>query len=282
MDRLQLVAFELYGSEKWDVQQESGPIKQPIRSQPTRMWMDEIPHKAGYRCLPLTMANNSGWWVLCPTDVTVLWKGGHELSSLSVESSDPWFTERDGSFSVISSHFGSGILTFALPWLFRTDVEGIGLRVEGPPNLWIEGLFPLTGMVETWINSHVSTFTMNWKVVAKNTRITIPKGFPICHLSPYDFRLNQNIDPVVGPKTLMNDKLYEDFLLWSGCRQALLDNTEPPLGFSDQRLSYSRHIRPDKTEYDSAHWTKQLLPNFTVIRPYEFEDGVTDNILKKE
>ena len=37
-------------------------------SPPRRHWMDELPH--AYKCLPLLLANQWGWQILCPTDVT--------------------------------------------------------------------------------------------------------------------------------------------------------------------------------------------------------------------
>ena len=36
----------------------------PGRSQ--REWMDAFPDRHPYRCLPLTMANSTGWEILCP------------------------------------------------------------------------------------------------------------------------------------------------------------------------------------------------------------------------
>ncbi|MDH3733937.1 MAG: DUF6065 family protein, partial [Gemmatimonadota bacterium] len=31
-----------------------------------RTWMDELPDRFAYRCLPLLIANQSGWDLLCP------------------------------------------------------------------------------------------------------------------------------------------------------------------------------------------------------------------------
>ena len=42
-------------------------------SPPRRHWMDELPY--AYSALPLVMANQWGWQVLCPTDVRVTWDG---------------------------------------------------------------------------------------------------------------------------------------------------------------------------------------------------------------
>src|SRR5689334_4989406 len=41
----------------------------PVR----RQWMSE--HPGAYQCLPMVVANQWGWQVLCPTDVRVTWDG---------------------------------------------------------------------------------------------------------------------------------------------------------------------------------------------------------------
>ena len=39
----------------------------------------------GYRCLPLLMANQSGWLVLNPAPIRVIWDGGAGVHSVIVE-----------------------------------------------------------------------------------------------------------------------------------------------------------------------------------------------------
>src|SRR4051812_11707686 len=55
-----------------------------LRPSPARRhWMDENLHS--YQCLPLVMANQWGWQVLCPTDLQVTWTGRLEPWALRVE-----------------------------------------------------------------------------------------------------------------------------------------------------------------------------------------------------
>ena len=81
--------------------------------------MDETKGFA-YRCLPLTMANHMGWVIRCPCDFAVTWNGLPGKDNL-------YFTYRpDVPYDLISSftnHFGHGILTISLPWLFRTCTD---------------------------------------------------------------------------------------------------------------------------------------------------------------
>src|SRR3954449_12981067 len=40
-----------------------------------RDWMDDTPNKFAYRCLPLTIANQTGWFVYNPVGFTAVWTG---------------------------------------------------------------------------------------------------------------------------------------------------------------------------------------------------------------
>lgn len=68
-------------------------------SPPRRHWMDELPH--AYKCLPLLLANQWGWQILCPTDVVVTWDGLSSPSGLFVEVA-PQFEP------AVKSQFGTG------------------------------------------------------------------------------------------------------------------------------------------------------------------------------
>src|SRR5262249_15123574 len=55
-----------------------------IRPGPSRRhWMDANLHT--YKCLPLVIANQWGWQVLCPTDVVVSWDGSPGLDGLRID-----------------------------------------------------------------------------------------------------------------------------------------------------------------------------------------------------
>jgi hypothetical protein len=84
-----------------------------------RDWMDTSAQRFAYRCLPLVMANQSGWLIQNPTSFTASWNGGMGREDVIIEfdvTADPR----------ILSNFGCGVLTFSLPYLFRTP-HGINL-----------------------------------------------------------------------------------------------------------------------------------------------------------
>src|SRR5215469_7609847 len=47
-----------------------------VPGRPQRGWMDTFTDRHPYRCLPLSMANSTGWEILCPMAFTAEWNGG--------------------------------------------------------------------------------------------------------------------------------------------------------------------------------------------------------------
>jgi hypothetical protein len=133
--------------------------------------MDNRP--LAYQCLPLVVANQWGWQVLCPTDVRATWDGSSDYLGVWVEV-DPRYAK------AVSSRFGQGIITFSPPWLFRTP-QGWDLYAKGPSNRWKVNCVPLEGIIETWWLKY--TFTLNWKIVEPGS-VTFAKGESLGQLVP--------------------------------------------------------------------------------------------------
>lgn len=150
---------------------DSAPIRPATR---TRTWMDNATGGFPYRCLPLVIANQYGWEILSTHHVRATWDGTSHREGLRVEN-----ISGDGPLHC-ESHFGAGVLTFLIPFLFKTP-EGWNLMVRGPTNNPKDGIAPLDGIVETdW--SH-ATFTMNWRFTRAGT-IEFVIGEPICLFFP--------------------------------------------------------------------------------------------------
>ena len=204
-----LHAHELTGAADWPL----------VPASPRRDWMDETPGRFAYRCLPLTMANHAGWEVLCPATFIATWDG----SQAAPHNIDLAFAPgHERHAPLISSHFGSGILTFALPYLFRTE-EGVGLLARGVPNLPKAGACALEGFVETdW---SPFSFTMNWQLMEPDRPVVFEQGEPICFLQPFAPALLDDRPAVV--RTLHSDpQLYEEFEAWRTGRKAFNEDTE--------------------------------------------------------
>lgn len=141
----------------------------------SRDWMDQTDRRFAKRCLPMLIANQSAWVLLSHCDFNACWNGDNSREAIVIQSDET--LPHDGP----QSHFGYGIITFTIPFLFRTS-PGYNLLVRGPANSPKDGIAPLEGIVECdWAPS---TFTMNWKFTRSNTIVHFKKGEPICALVP--------------------------------------------------------------------------------------------------
>ena len=159
-----------------------------IRPAPVeRQWMDDTPQSYAYRCLPLNIANVHGWELLCPCSFTAVWDGGVGMESVRVESDAHEYVRP-------ISHFGSGILTFHVGAVFRTE-PGYSLYATGPVNAPKAGIQALTGIIETdWAPY---SFTMNWRFTTPGVRVTFDEGEPYCTIFPVARGLLESVEPEV-------------------------------------------------------------------------------------
>ncbi len=168
----------------------------------SRNWMDDASGGFAYRCLPMLIANQAGWHILCSHRIVAHWDGGEAIASLTIEHGDGW-----APFPA-SSHFGHGIITWTVPYLFRTT-SGYNLLVRGPANMPKDGVHPLEGVVETdWA---IGSFTMNWKLTRPGGTVVFEKDEPICMITPQRRGDLESFDPEVRA-------LEEDPVLATSCR----------------------------------------------------------------
>jgi hypothetical protein len=173
--------------------------------------MDESGDRFAYRCLPMLLANTAGWVITNPAKFYVSWNGGEKTHDLSIE-----FPKN--ADDRIVSHFGNGVLTFTLPYLFQTP-KNINLWVKGPSNWPKDGIQALEGIVETdWATA---TFTMNWKLTRPNHIVSFAVGEPICMVIPISRGLAEGLNPV---QTLIKDnpELQARHLCWAKQREQFL------------------------------------------------------------
>jgi hypothetical protein len=175
-------------------------------SPPRRHWMDESPH--AYKCLPLVIANQWGWQILCPTDVAVTWNGDPQVSGLQVDVAPQYLP-------AVKSQFGSGIVTFSPPWLFRTPT-GWDLYVKGPSNRWKPNCVPLEGVIETWWLNY--TFTLNWKLVEPGT-VFFAQGESLAQLVPVPHGTFQDATALEAPIGLVEPRAARALLEWQERRR---------------------------------------------------------------
>ena len=89
------------------------------------------------------------------------WNGGSDTDDIQItfeEGTDSFVGKKTSTF--VESHFGSGILTFNVGVVLRTD-PGYDLWVTGPVNDFKDGIQALSAIIETYWMPFI--FTMNWK-----------------------------------------------------------------------------------------------------------------------
>lgn len=150
-----------------------------------RDWMNQSDQRFANRCLPMLMANQAGWLILNDRRLRAKWLGNARIDNVVVE------TAGKPPYAALS-HFGHGILTFTLPFLFRTP-PGMGLLFRGPANAPKDAIAPLEGLTETdWA---IATATMNWKFTRADTWIEFAEGEPICMVVPQQFEVLEAMQP---------------------------------------------------------------------------------------
>lgn len=219
-----------------------------------RDWMEATTHRFANRCLPLRIANQAGWVFSLPEPFEVEWSGGDDLDQVSVFASDR-------IRKIAASHFGHGILTFQMQFLFRTE-PGYNLLVRGPANLPKDGIAPLEGIIETdWT---AATFTMNWQITRPHHRIGFAAGEPIGMLVPVR---RGELETFVPELHRLNDdpELAPRYLAWRNERRnfirALEEGEEAALRAGWQR-DYMLGRDPHSEAAASQHQTKLLLRPF--------------------
>jgi hypothetical protein len=228
----------------------------PIRpASSDRDWMTATSNQFAKRCLPLLIANQAGWMIHNVEPFEAIWDGGMDINAVTIR------TKGSRPQLAAKSHFGHGIITWHIPYLFRTPAS-YNLLVRGPTNSPKDGATPLDGIVETdWA---VATFTMNWKLTRPGLPVRFGYDEPICMISPMERELINNFHPSILDIS-GNPALQANFEAWTQSRTTFIDeikgNTQLPSSKSWQK-HYFNGITPTGGKAES-HQTKLN------VRPFE-------------
>lgn len=243
----------------------SAPDLNPARAE--RGWMNDTPQRFAYRCLPLVIANRSGWEVLCPAPFTATWDGGQDKDSITVEFDDPT------TYPFATSHFGAGVLTFHTGYHVKTS-EGVSVWAMGSPNEVKDGIQALHGVIETaWLPF---SFTMNWKFTRPG-RVRFEKGEPFAFLTLTRLADIEAAVPVEGD--LQDDPaLYAAHRAWADARTAFsaaLAAGDPETVKKGWQRDYMRGRHPEGTpaEPPTDHRSKLRVSEILKTRSPEEPNG---------
>jgi len=225
----------------------------------TRPWMDDTRDAFAYRCLPLNIANAHGWEILCPAAFSARWNGGSRIGDVDIRSAAE-------SFLQPTSMFGHGVLTFHVHGIFRTE-PGWNLFASGPPNSPKDGIYPLSGVIETdWAPY---TFTMNWRFTRPDTWISFDEGEPFCFVFPVQRGLLDKVKPEFHLLSSAPE-LQAQYEAWSRERDEFSDRLTV-VGSAEQKERWQkRYYRGLDMKGKSGigdHEAKLRLPEFVDKRP---------------
>ncbi len=232
------------------------PAMRIVPASKAREWMSGV-GRFSKRCLPMTVANQAGWLLLNPHRFSAVWDGGDQTSAIKIEYEGVPRPEP------VRSDFGLGVLTWGVPYLFRTS-RGYNLLARGPSNMPKDGIAPLEGLVETdW---SVATFTMNWKFTRPNLVVTFEADEPFCMVVPQRRGSLEDFQPAIRP--LSDDReLYEEAKLWSKSRheqQVRKFLAEQVPGRTADRDSWQKHyfkgVTPSGKSAPEHQTDLRLLP----------------------
>lgn len=219
-----------------------------------REWMDAFQDRHPYRCLPLTMANSTGWEILCPFDVEIEWDGGDMEIALSFSSDT---VEAGHINSFIGSHFRRGIVTMHTGHLFRTP-PGWAVWCSAPPNWPKDGISALSGLVETdWLPF---PFTMNWQMTRPG-KVRFEKDEPFCFITLMEHHKLEEVQPKLR---MLDDnaELKDEFQAWADSRadfnKRLAGREEEAMRDRWQR-HYMRGKKATGGQAETQHKTKRQL-----------------------
>ena len=225
-----------------------------VPGRPQRAWMDRFAERHPYRCLPLSMANTTGWEILCPMAFTAEWNGGLMQSDITLTPDRP----NPDFHNFVKSHFSHGVLTFHPGYLFKTP-PGWSMIAQGPPNHIKDGIQPLVGLIETdWLPF---PFTMNW-IFTRPGRITFEKGEPFCFINLIEHKKVEQFQPVI--RTLdSNPTMKGQFEAWNRARtdfnQRLAGGDPDAAKEAWQRFYFKGELPEDLGAAPATHSNKRRL-----------------------
>ena len=200
-----------------------------------REWMEKAHDKWPNRCLPLLVANESGWTMRNPHTFHATWSGEERPEAVTIE-----FEGETPHPVPVRSHFGFGVITWNVPYVFRTP-PGFNLLARGPANWPKDGVCALEGLVETdWA---FANFTMNWKLTRPGHTVTFREGEPFCMVVPQRRGELQSFAPEVRPMA-SDEELAAEFGQFAQNRDALgikkFASQHLP-GLGEYRKEWERH-----------------------------------------
>ncbi|MDT5114320.1 MAG: hypothetical protein QOE30_59 [Mycobacterium sp.] len=230
-----------------------------------RTWMREMAQtRTGRpnRCLPMLIANQSGWELRNPCAFTATWMGQENGVDVLITPQ-----KRDAGQLLPVSHFGNGILTWHLPMLFRTP-PGHNLLVRGPANYPKDAVCALEGIVETdWASA---SFSVNWKFTRKLMPVRFEVDEPICMIVPQRRGELEKYHPELR-RIESDEELQRKYELFLSSRSGAKQIEQIARATAGEKVEwqadYTRGRHTDGEAGTPDHQTRRHLRSFVELQP---------------
>ena len=213
--RLEIDVFQIAGDDMFRSRRSDGTGWDWSWAPWQRDWMDASHNQFAYRCLPLTIANQTGWWVSNPVGFAAVWTGRSEPGGVAIA----FDRDEDLWRGWINDQFGMGVVTWNTPFLWRTRPAGSRLFVCGPINRFKHGIQPLAAIIESdWMTM---SFTMNWRFTAPGVPVRFDAGEPLFQVIPLATNLCGDLETAaVRYRRLVDDpETFAAYTAWHDARR---------------------------------------------------------------
>ena len=220
-----------------------------------RDWQLKTQDSFATRCLPMNVANNNGWEFILPGGFDAVFTGGNQVRDIAIYP--------HGNGPVLgASHFGHGVLTFYVSYLFRTP-SGVHLQINGPTNWVKDGIQALSGILETDWSPYGTT--MNWKFT-RTGRVRFEKGEPYAQIAPVPAAYVNRFTPRFASLEDREPEALKDHSDWRNSRAAFnhgLHEKDPDTVQQKWQKLYYRGLFPDQTRKAPEHYIRLSPRAFT-------------------
>ena len=139
-----------------------------------RDWMDNTSDAHAYKCFPVSLANQIGWSISFPEDISFIWDG---ISNYSDEHIKIINGEK-----YVHAKRGNATLSFNTGYVIKTN-NGVEMQHLPPPNIFIDGVQAFSTIINT--SFFDGEFPCVLKVTRPHTEITIKANTPVISIVPF-------------------------------------------------------------------------------------------------
>lgn len=138
-----------------------------------RDWMDKTVDRHAYNCFPVSLANQLGWGVSYPEDISFIWDG--------ISDNSPDHVKIISGEKYCHTSRSNATISFRTGLTFKTDVSTTML-IMPVPNQFIDGVQTFTTLLTTSFFS--GDIPVVWRLTSPGKLITIPAGTPVAAIMP--------------------------------------------------------------------------------------------------